>query len=106
MDRNPDKLAIAIALLLSDAKEKFTYERQLHMFQFQCWLLDTHKQDVSFATSAIRFRWCGAEQRNFQDAFHEVANEGLLVARDCEGEPGGGYQSLFRDAWNIRPADS
>ena len=55
MDRNPDKLAIAIALLLGDSKEKFTYERQLRMFQFQCWLLDTHKQDVSFGTSAIRF---------------------------------------------------
>ncbi len=55
MDRNPDKLAIAIALLLDDSKEKFTYERQLRMFQFQCWLLDTYKQDVSFGMSAIRF---------------------------------------------------
>ena len=55
MDRNPDKLAIAIALLLDDSKEKFTYERQLRMFQFQCWLLDTYKQDLSFRMSAIRF---------------------------------------------------
>ena len=50
-----DQLAIAIKLLLDDSEERFTYERQLRMFQFQCWLLDTWKQERSFRRSAIRF---------------------------------------------------
>src|SRR5271166_417377 len=50
-----DQLAIAIKLLLNDSEEKFAYERQLRMFQFQCWLLDTLNQDSSFGRSAARF---------------------------------------------------
>ena len=50
-----DQLAIAIKLLLGDSEERFTYERRLRMFQFQCWLLDTANQDSSFGRSAARF---------------------------------------------------
>ena len=50
-----DQLAIAIKLLLGESEEKFAYERQLPMFQFQCWLLDTREQESSFRRSAVIF---------------------------------------------------
>ena len=50
-----DQLAIAIQLLLDNSEERFIYERQLRMFQFQCWLLDTSEQESSFRRSAIKF---------------------------------------------------
>jgi hypothetical protein len=50
-----DQLAIAIRLLLSDSEGRFVYERQLRIFQLQCWLLDTLKQESSFRHSAMRF---------------------------------------------------
>jgi hypothetical protein len=50
-----DQLAIAIRLLLGDSEERFVHERQLRMFQLQCWLLDNLKQEVSFRHSAMRF---------------------------------------------------
>jgi hypothetical protein len=50
-----DQLAIAIKLLLGDSEERFIYERQLRMFQFQCWLLGTSNQDLSFKRSAAIF---------------------------------------------------
>ena len=55
MDRSPDELANAIRLLLSTDEEEFAYERELRMFQFQCWLLDRSKQDASFTRSALKF---------------------------------------------------
>ena len=50
-----DQLAIAIKLLLDNSEERFIYERQLRMFQFQCWLLDTWEQERSFRRSAVIF---------------------------------------------------
>jgi hypothetical protein len=55
MDPDPDELANAITLLLGDSEEGFPHERELRMFQFQCWLLDSQTQDASFQRSARIF---------------------------------------------------
>jgi hypothetical protein len=55
MDPDPDELANAITLLLGDSEEGFPHERELRMFQFQCWLLDSQTQDASFRRSARIF---------------------------------------------------
>src|SRR5271165_6918540 len=79
MDRNSDELAIAIRLLLGDSEEKFTCERQLRMFQFQCWLFDTWKQESSFRQSAIRF---GGAVLSSEISRISARNKGLGT-RDC-----------------------
>jgi hypothetical protein len=55
LDRSTDELASAITLLLGAADEKFVHERELRMFQFQCWLLDNGSQNTSFRDSALKF---------------------------------------------------
>src|SRR5208282_4478624 len=74
-----DQLAIAIKLLLGDGEEKFTYERQLRMFQFQCWLLDTWKQESSFRQSAMRFG-CAVLSREIS---RTRSRNRSLRTRDC-----------------------
>lgn len=55
MDPRTDELANAINFLLGDAEERFPYERDLRTFQFQCWLLDSRRDEVSFRLSARIF---------------------------------------------------
>jgi hypothetical protein len=55
MGPDSDELAHAITLLLGDAEEGFPHERELRVFQFQSWLLDSQTQDVSFRRSARIF---------------------------------------------------
>jgi hypothetical protein len=55
MDPDADELANAITLLLGDSEDGFPHERELRVFQFQCWLLDSQTQDVSFRRSARIF---------------------------------------------------
>jgi hypothetical protein len=55
MDPRPDELANAITFLLGDSEERFPHERELRVFQFQCWLLDSQAQNVSFQRSARIF---------------------------------------------------
>jgi hypothetical protein len=74
-----DQLAIAIKLLLDDSEQRFTYERQLRMFQFQCWLLDTWKQESSFRQSAVRF---GCAVLSSEISRVRSSNRGLGT-RDC-----------------------
>jgi hypothetical protein len=55
MGPDSDELANAITLLLGDSEEGFPHERELRVFQFQCWLLDSQTQDASFRRSARIF---------------------------------------------------
>jgi hypothetical protein len=74
-----DQLAIAIKLLLGDSEQRFAYERQLRMFQLQCWLLDTGNQDQSFSRSALIF---GASALSSEISRMRSQNKGLRT-RDC-----------------------
>ena len=74
-----DQLAIAIKLLLGDSEQRFTYERQLRMFQFQNWLLDTGNLDQSFGRSALIF---GASALSSEISRMRSRNKGLRT-KDC-----------------------
>jgi len=79
MDRNTDELANAITLLLGNREEKFVHERELRMFQFQHWLLDTGTQDASFRRSALIFATAFLSRTIFGT---RARNRGMRT-RDC-----------------------
>jgi hypothetical protein len=78
MDPDPDELANAITLLLGDSEEGFPHERELRVFQFQCWLLDSQTQDASFrrsarifATAALSATISGTREKNNRMSMRE-----------------------------------